>query len=61
MNENGVFSNFVILDHRPGQQRVFGGQYEHYLRRGDADWRSSEKTVLLVYCDGPLRNPGVTL
>ena len=61
MNENGVFSNFVILDHRPGQQRVFGGQYEHCLRREDVDWLSSKKTVLFVSCDGPLRNPGVTL
>lgn len=56
-----VLSNFVMFEHRGREQRVFGGQYEHTLRRVDGQWRIARKVVRLANCDAVLWNIGVPL
>lgn len=48
------YSNFIIIESRLGQQRTFGGHYEHQLRRGSDGWRIASKKVCLVNNDGAL-------
>ena len=48
----GVLSNFVLFESRLGVQRVFGGHFEHQLRRSGEDWRIALKKVCLVNNDG---------
>ena len=51
-----VYSNFVLFESRLGNQRVFGGHYEHELRRVNGDWRIARKKVSLVNNDGIFNN-----
>lgn len=52
----GTFSTsatFVMLEYRPGlDQRVFGGECRHHLRRQGASFVIVLKRVDLVNCDG---------
>jgi 3-phenylpropionate/cinnamic acid dioxygenase small subunit len=50
-----VRSNFMLVAHRSGQQRVLGGRYLHRLVRQDGGLRISEKRVTLLGSDTPQR------
>lgn len=50
-----VRSNFVLLAHRHGVQRQFGGRYRHRLVRREGTLRIVEKRVTLLGSDAPQR------
>ena len=56
-----VQSKFIMFEHRHAHQRVFGGDYEHALRRVDGHWRIASKTVRIANCDAVLWNVAVPL
>jgi benzoate/toluate 1,2-dioxygenase beta subunit len=58
-NEITAQSSFVMLESRMGEQRVFGGHYEHELRRVDGAWRIARKIVRLANRDAVLSNLGL--
>lgn len=51
-----VRSNFTMLESRLGEQRTFGGSFEHTLRRENGSWRIAFKRIDLVNNDGVFRN-----
>ncbi len=51
-----VSSNFVLLESRLGNQRLFGGHFEYQLRRADDTWRIASKKVCLINNDGIFNN-----
>lgn len=48
-----VRSNFLLVAHRSGRQRLLGGRYLHRLVRGDDGLRIAEKRVTLLGSDSP--------
>jgi benzoate/toluate 1,2-dioxygenase beta subunit len=54
-------TRFILFEHRLREQRTFGGEYEHTLRREGSGYRIARKTVRLVNCDGVLWNIGVPI
>lgn len=54
-------TKFILFEHRQREQRTFGGEYEHTLRREESGYRITRKTVRLVNCDGVLWNIGVPI
>lgn len=48
-------SNFQLIAHRSGDQRLLGGRYRHRLVREDGGLRISEKHVVLLGSDAPQR------
>ena len=48
-----VTANFVMLDYRADDQRIFAGAYDYRLRRVDDEWRIASKRVDLLNCDAP--------
>ena len=54
-----VHSSFIMLEHRLREQRVFGGAYEHELRRDAAGLKIAKKVVRLINCADPFGNLGV--
>jgi benzoate/toluate 1,2-dioxygenase beta subunit len=54
-------TKFILFEHRLREQRTFGGEYEHTLRREGSGYRIARKTVRLVNCDGVLWNIGVPI
>jgi 3-phenylpropionate/cinnamic acid dioxygenase small subunit len=48
-----VRSNFLLVAHRSGTQRVLGGRYLHRLLPGDGGLRIAEKRVSLLGSDCP--------
>ncbi len=54
-----VRSTFVMVEYRSPEQRVFGGELEHQLRRCESAWRIARKTVRLINAGYPFANLGV--
>ncbi len=52
-DEHRVTANFVMLDYRADDQRVFAGAYDYRLRRVRDEWRIASKRVDLLNCDAP--------
>lgn len=50
-----VRSNFMLVAHRSGEQRVLGGRYLHRLIRPTGELRIAEKRVSLLGSDTPQR------
>jgi len=50
-----VRSNFMLVAHRLGEQRVLGGRYLHRLIRDEGGLRIAEKRVSLLGSDTPQR------
>ncbi len=48
-------SNFMLIAHRAGRQRILGGRYLHRLIRQDGSLRIAEKRVSLLGSDSPQR------
>jgi benzoate/toluate 1,2-dioxygenase beta subunit len=46
-------SNFLLVAHRSGRQRILGGRYLHRLVRRDDGLRIAEKRVTLLGSDSP--------
>lgn len=55
-DELTVHSSFIMVESRLGESRVFGGHYEHRLRRVEGGWRIAAKTVRLVNSEVVLSN-----
>jgi 3-phenylpropionate/cinnamic acid dioxygenase small subunit len=49
-----VQSKFVMLEHRSGEQRLYGGTARHCLRRAGGGWRIAWKRVDLVNAESAL-------
>lgn len=49
-----VRSTFVMLEHRLGEQRIYGGTARHCLRRAGGGWRIAWKRVDLVNAEAVL-------
>ena len=59
-NEFTVGSNFLMLEYRQNNQRLFGGTFHHRLRRVGADFGIAWKKIDLINCDsvfGPMAVP----
>jgi len=54
-------TKFILFEHRLREQRTFGGELEHTLRRDGSGFRIARKIVRLVNCDGVLWNIGVPI
>jgi len=54
-----VQSKFVMLEHRLGEQRTYGGTAHHCLRRSGSGWRIAWKRVDLVNAEGILETISV--
>lgn len=50
-NEFTVGSNFLVLEYRQDNQRIFGGTFHHRLRRTGADFAIAWKKIDLLNCD----------
>jgi len=48
-----VSSSVIMIEYRLDNQRLFGGQQYHRLRREGTGFRIAHKRVDLVNCDGP--------
>jgi 3-phenylpropionate/cinnamic acid dioxygenase small subunit len=54
-----VHSDFAMFEFRNNEQRIFGGSYEHQLRRVDGAFKIARKTVRLINAEGTLWNLAV--
>lgn len=54
-----VLSRFVLVETRGTLHRVFGGSYEHWLRRTENEWRIAGKIARVTNCDAALTNLAV--
>ncbi len=50
-SEFTIASNFFVLEYRQDNQRLFGGTFEHRLRRNQKDLKIAWKKVNLINCD----------
>jgi 3-phenylpropionate/cinnamic acid dioxygenase small subunit len=51
-----VRSNFHVLLYYRGEQRSYGGRYEHHLVESGDTLRIRHKKVTLINCDAPQRS-----
>ncbi|HUC64913.1 MAG TPA: aromatic-ring-hydroxylating dioxygenase subunit beta [Stellaceae bacterium] len=49
-----VRSTVHILEHRKEEQRLFGGNVRHWLRREDGELKIAMKRIDLINCDAPM-------
>ena len=56
-----VRSNFLTVEFRAGETRIWGGWTGHRLRDATTHWKILVKQVNLIDCDQNLRNPSIVL
>ncbi len=54
-----VHSAFAAFEFRNNEQRIFGGTYEHQLRREEGGFKIARKVVRLLNAEGVLWNLGI--